>query len=248
MKLITAFFMSWGCFCAIPCPVRKWDDAARPLMIVCLPVLGVFLGGLWALCGLVTCRLPEMGAFGAALLAVLPALLSGFIHTDGFMDCCDAIFSRRDLKERQRILKDSHVGAFAVLGVVVLFLLQFSLFLTVKLDGKLWAMVFLPAVTRACSAAAVDLIPPMESSSYAGTYRERVRRNHAAAIILIGLGCMAASVLLSGRAGLSAAAAALGSVAGLRYGIRQLGGMSGDVSGFAIHVGEFFGVLALTFL
>ena len=71
MKLITAFFMSWGCFCAIPCPVRKWDDAARPLMIVCLPVLGMFLGGLWALCGLLTCRLPQMAAFGATLLAVM---------------------------------------------------------------------------------------------------------------------------------------------------------------------------------
>ena len=201
MKLITAFFMAWGCFCAIPCPVLKWDEDARPLMIVCLPVLGLFLGCLWALCGLLVWRVPQLGAFGAALLTVVPAVLSGFIHMDGFMDCCDAILSRRDLPRRQQILKDSHVGAFAVLGVVMLFLLQFSLFLTMEMEGKVWALLFLPAVTRACSAAAVDLVTPMETSSYAGAYRERVQKIHGAIVIVIGIVCVAVSVLVCGRAG-----------------------------------------------
>lgn len=248
MKVLTAFFMAWGCFCAIPCPVRRWDESIRPLMIVCLPILGLLLGGIWALAGLMVCCLPQLGAFGSALLTVLPALLTGFIHLDGFMDCCDAIFSRRNLEERQRILKDSHVGAFAVLGVNVLFLLTFSLFLTAELEEKLWVLVFLPAVTRACSAAAVGMIHPLGSSSYAGAYRARVHWGHTVVVVLIGVGCAAASVALCGRAGLSAVAAILGSIAGLRYAVRQLGGMSGDVSGFAITLGEFSGVLAVTFL
>ena len=29
-KQLTAFMMAWGMFCSIPCPYKKWDDAARP--------------------------------------------------------------------------------------------------------------------------------------------------------------------------------------------------------------------------
>ncbi|MBR6430626.1 MAG: adenosylcobinamide-GDP ribazoletransferase, partial [Oscillospiraceae bacterium] len=109
-KVITGFFMSWGMFCAIPCPVKLWDEQARPMMLVCFPILGVLMGAIWTLLGFVLSKL-QWGLFAAALMAVAPFLLTGFIHLDGFMDCCDAILSRRDLAERQRIMKDSHTGA-----------------------------------------------------------------------------------------------------------------------------------------
>ena len=48
-KHIAAFFMAWGMFCAIPCPYRKWDETARGWMLVYLPVVGLILGGIWAL-------------------------------------------------------------------------------------------------------------------------------------------------------------------------------------------------------
>ena len=48
------------------------------------------------------------------------------------MDVCDAVMSRRDLEIRQKILKDSRVGAFAVICICILMLAQvgssFSLF------------------------------------------------------------------------------------------------------------------------
>lgn len=249
MRLITAFFMTWGCFCAIPCPVRIWDEKARPLMLTCLPLLGLVIGGVWALAALAFSYLPGLGFFGAALLTVLPYLLSGFIHLDGFMDCSDAILSRRDLPERQRILKDSHTGAFAVICVCILMLLSYSLFSTMALERQqLWALVFIPAVVRSCSGIAVDVLQPLGTSGYAGTYREGIEKSHIVAMAATGLVCVGLSLILSGLSGLSAVAAILGSVLTLWYGVRQLGGMSGDISGYAITVGEFCGVLALTFL
>lgn len=53
-------------------------------------------------------------------MAALPWLVTGFMHLDGYMDVCDAVLSRRELATRQRILKDSHCGAFAVIGMVLL--------------------------------------------------------------------------------------------------------------------------------
>ena len=53
----------------------------------------------------------------AAVMTVYPFLISGCIHLDGFMDVNDAVMSRRPLEDRQRILKDSHVGSCAVICV-----------------------------------------------------------------------------------------------------------------------------------
>ena len=36
---ITAFFMAWGMFLAIPCPCKRWDERARQKMLVCLPLI-----------------------------------------------------------------------------------------------------------------------------------------------------------------------------------------------------------------
>ena len=44
-----AFFMAWGMFLAIPCPFPRWRESARGRMLVCLPLIGLVEGGLWAL-------------------------------------------------------------------------------------------------------------------------------------------------------------------------------------------------------
>ncbi len=64
----------------------------------------------------------------AVLLAAAPWLVTGFLHLDGYMDVCDALLSRRDLATRQKILKDSHCGAFAVICMVLLAAVQCALF------------------------------------------------------------------------------------------------------------------------
>ena len=116
--------MAWGMFLAIPCPFPRWREEARVQMSACLPLIGGMLGGLWALLAWGLVRLSCPPAVTALLLAAFPWLCSGFIHLDGFMDVCDAVLSRRDLEQRQRILKDSHCGAFAVICVCLLVLSQ----------------------------------------------------------------------------------------------------------------------------
>ena len=69
-----AFFMAWGMFLAIPCPFPRWRESARGRMLMCLPLIGLVEGGLWALLVwlLVKLCLPEaLGALCAALLLLL---------------------------------------------------------------------------------------------------------------------------------------------------------------------------------
>ncbi|MBP5167524.1 MAG: adenosylcobinamide-GDP ribazoletransferase [Oscillospiraceae bacterium] len=242
-KLITAFFMSWGMFCAVPCPYPHWDEDMRPMMVALLPFIGLLCGAVWLLADHLIRLIGLSGLFAALLRACVPWLMTGFIHLDGYMDCCDAIMSRRGLEERQRILKDPHTGAFAVICLVLLCLCNVSLFSA--WDGRrALALLFIPAAVRCCSSMAVINFKPISHSSYGKNFADGVRPVHT----LIPAFTLVASWLLCLFIGgsFAAPAASAAAFAAILHCRRQLGGMSGDISGFAITVGETAGLLILT--
>ena len=160
--------MAWGMFLAIPCPFRRWDEAARGRMLGFLPLIGLIVGAIWAAAAHLCTALNLPSAVRALILCALPWLVTGFLHLDGFMDVCDAVLSRRDLETRQRILKDSHCGSFAVICMILLTAAQWSLFFSFEsFDFKaLLTLAVLPACTRACSgiAAETDANEPVQRS------------------------------------------------------------------------------------
>lgn len=117
-EYLHGFIMCQSMFCAIPCPVQLWDENARDRMLPMLPIVGLEIGALWALLGWVTGQLGLPALVRGLILGVYPYLATGFLHLDGFMDVTDAVKSCRDLAKRREILKDSHVGSFAVIGPV----------------------------------------------------------------------------------------------------------------------------------
>lgn len=100
-----AFFMAWGMFLAIPCPFPRWRESARGRMLMCLPLIGLVEGGLWALLVWLLAKLCLPEALGALCAAAFPWLVTGFLHLDGYMDVCDAVLSRRDLATRPEDLE-----------------------------------------------------------------------------------------------------------------------------------------------
>ena len=248
MKLfVTAFFMAWGCFWIVPCPLKWWDERARAGMLLFLPAVGLMIGLVWYGCAWLRERfLP--GPVGAALLTVIPFILSGFFHLDGYMDCADAVLSRRDLETRRKILKDSHVGSFAVVALVTLFLVQYSVFAGETLGPKLRLLPFVCAAPRAYAICAVTCYPIMEGSSYERMFKEGVPAPAKIAAWSILLLLVILPVLMYGKAGLCALAGTVGSMLTIAYIRRDLQGMSGDVSGAGITLGELCALAALTIL
>ena len=166
---IYGFFMAWGMFLALPCPLKIWNERARSKMVCGLPLVGLVVGGVWVLAAYAGRFLPP--PVGGLLIAAAPWLVTGFLHLDGFMDVCDAVRSRRDLPRRQEILKDSHCGAFAVIGMVLLALCQWSVFLSGSADESLWGLLLIQVATRACAGLAVLKLRPMGTSQYAAMGR-----------------------------------------------------------------------------
>lgn len=247
-RVVTGFFMAWGMFWILPCPVRRWDERARPVMLLFLPWIGLLLGGVWCLCAWAFSG-GETPLIRGAVLTALPLCLSGFIHLDGYMDCADAVLSRRDLESRRRILKDPHVGSFAAIALGVLLLLEFALLSETELTGRrLLCLAFIPAAVRSCAAAAVLVLPSLPSSSYAQTTSGGVPPAFPAAAFLTMAVFAVIPWLVCGRAGLCAAAGQVGAWLVMGCVSHNLGGMSGDVSGAGITVGELCALGALALL
>lgn len=168
MKLLTGFLMTWGNFCSLPCPLKRWDDNCKSLMLGFLPTIGLVIGLLWAAIyvGLVYLSFPFLVV--SFILAFLPFCLCGFMHMDGFMDCSDAIMSRRPLEERQRILKDTHTGAFAVISAVFMILGYFAFISTAASMGMDFVnIVIITVLSRSVAGLEVLLSRPLGTSQYA---------------------------------------------------------------------------------
>lgn len=249
-KVVKAFFMCFGMFTSIPCSYRPWDEEARPLMTSCLPFVGFIIGGIWAFSAWALAELKVPLSIMAAILMLLPYFVTGFIHLDGFMDCCDAILSRRDLMEKRRILKDSHVGSFAVICLGSLFIICFSLFLSIGFNDtfKIRTLIFIPAATRACAALAVSCLRPISHSQYSGEYRKGISRSHIAFQMVALAAILAASAVVCRMGAIAVLVSSVGYGMGLLYAYRQLQGMSGDISGFSLVIGEAIGIAALVII
>lgn len=168
MKLLTGFLMTWGNFCSLPCPVKRWDDNCKSLMLGFLPTIGLVIGLLWSgiYVGLVYLSFPFLVV--SFILAFLPFSLCGFMHMDGFMDCSDAIMSRRPLEEKQRILKDTHTGAFAVISAMFMILGYFAFISTAASMGMDFVnIVIITVLSRSIAGLEVLLSRPLGSSQYA---------------------------------------------------------------------------------
>ena len=229
-----AFAMCQSMFCAIPAP-QVWDEKAKDKMLLFLPIVGLEIGLVWAglawLCHLL--NLPAM--ITALILAAYPYLVTGFLHLDGYMDVTDAVKSWRDLVRRREILKDSHVGSFAVIGIVLLVITQFAVFASAPEDANYLVLIFIPAVSRCCSALAVTGLKPMSTSQYAD---QKKPKSHMAVLTMMLAVFLIAGFLLCGKHGFSLVGCLTGYGLALRRAYKSLEGMNGDVSGYALTLGE----------
>lgn len=247
-RYLRAMAMCFGMFCAVPLPIHPWAEEDRPLTTLFLPAVGLFTGSLWALLAWAILRLDLPLLLGAALLCAFPYLITGFIHLDGFLDVTDAVKSWRDLERRREILKDPHVGSFGVIACGILLLLGLAAFGSVQKADSFWGLIPISVASRSCAGLAVTLLRPISSSQYADAYRKGIKKGHAVFLGAVLAVCLALSLLLMGWRGLAPLAAAAGFLLALGRAFRSLDGMSGDVAGYALTIGELCGVLTLALL
>ena len=247
-QLIKGFFMSLSMFSIIPLP-KIWDRAAFSWVAPSLPVVGFIIGLLWygSVQVLIYLNIPLM--LQATLIFLFPAMISGFIHVDGYMDTSDAIYSRVEMLKKQEILKDPHVGAFAAIMLSVYLLVGFAAVYSVLeavISINLVVFIFIPVLSRNLAGIVLLVAKPMKSTGFGAIFRENTKWFHILILFCILVLSTLIGWLVGGVTAVYAFAALIigGFVVSLCV-LKQMGGISGDLCGFIITVSELFALLAL---
>jgi adenosylcobinamide-GDP ribazoletransferase len=206
------------------------------------PLVGAAVGGLgWALCA---------GAGAAGLPAPLAAVIAvagmaaatGALHEDGLADVADGFGGGRDRAGKLAIMRDSRIGTYGVLALVVLVGVRATAIAGLGGSEALaWAFVATQAASRGAVVAVMQAVPPAREDGL-GRMAGRPGFVRTAAAVAGGV----VLVLPLGAPGLAlivGAGAAAAGVAGLAR--RQIGGQTGDVLGAVQTAAEAAGWIVL---
>jgi len=121
-------------------------------------LIGLFLGLILAgTAWLALIWLPKITVMAG--LTCLLAILAGGSHLDGLMDTADGLGSRREKEKMLEIMKDSRVGAYGVMAACGVFLLKFSLLLSLPAIWQYYLLVLMPAWGRWAISFGACLFP-----------------------------------------------------------------------------------------
>ena len=242
---MTGLSMAWTMFLIIPCPIKRWDENKTPQMLAWFPFIGLICGGI--ACGIyAACRALNLGVVGLALMTALPWIITGFMHIDGFLDCADAVLSCRDKQRKLEILKDSRVGSFAVVCMVILALFSFAAWAQIGYQANLLALLLIPVASRAMAGFWVMSLKPIKDSSYDIESMKKPNRIYKLICMLFFIACsICAGFLIAGKQGIAVTTCALCTMLTIFKVSGNLGGMCGDISGCATTIGEACGYIAL---
>ena len=245
-KYLTAFVMTQSMFCSLPFPCKAWDEKCRPYMLLFLPLIGLEIGALWVLMSYLLryFEIPSM-IYGLVMCA-LPYLITGFMHLDGYMDVVDAVCSWRDLERRREILKDSHVGSFAVVWCAFLILAGFAVFSSMTLKNSCGILLLVPVISRCCSSLSIMSLKAMNTSQYSGAIH--YLKWHKAVLALLIITCLLIGFFVWGKYGFALVGCLTGYALALKKSYQSLQGMNGDISGFCICISELCAAFVLVLL
>ncbi len=180
----------------------------------------------------------------AALLVALLALLTGFLHLDGLIDTCDAVFAHRTREQRLVIARDPRAGAFGVVGVVLLLLLKTLLLAGPLGEHRSAALICFPALARCGMTAAVILLPSARGTEGLGG-SVKAHAPPWTLIVAIPITVIPTIVLLRWHALALVAGAVIGGACVAALALRRLGGTTGDVYGAICECAEVGALLAV---
>lgn len=113
-------------FSRLPLPFKvPYNKDYQQKVLTWLPLIGLIVGGIGALIFYLSFLfLPQTVSVILAISAMV--LTTGAFHEDGFADVCDAFGGGYTKEQRLTIMKDSRIGAYAAIGLILLFALKIS--------------------------------------------------------------------------------------------------------------------------
>lgn len=248
--LIHSIFMTFSIYSKIPMPYMEWKQENMYYVLGLFPLVGM-VEGILLLCIYhilqnFTLPLPLL----SSILTAFPILFTGGIHMDGFMDTLDALGSHASRKRKLEIMKDSHIGASAVIGVLLYILLYFSACFGLNTTTKIFSLGILFTLERAYSTLALIYFPNARGSGMAHSITDMSKRKTTKIILILWIIFMNILLfLLDFKIGFSLSIISFGIF--LFYKIqskKEFGGVTGDTSGYFLQICELSGLIIISII
>lgn len=238
-SLAAALAIAFSIYSQIPVPQFPWKEEDMKYTLCFFPWVGAVIGGLVYLWSLL-CRRFGIGELCYLLIGTaIPLLVTGGFHVDGFMDTMDAFHSYGSREKKLEILKDPHIGAFAVIMLALYGLLYMGAFSEVR-DERLLRIVcggfFL---SRSLSGIGAVSFPKAKGEGMLYEAAERSQKGVVkGALYLQSLLCICFMLRQSLLGGAVVAAALVSFGYYARRTRKELGGITGDTAGFFVLICE----------
>lgn len=239
MNIIQSLIIAISMYSKIPMPQTEWKKENMKYAMCFFPLVGVIIGGVIWLVGKGVFALSCGTLFRAAVFTLLPILISGGIHIDGFMDTMDALASYGDKEKKLAILKDSHAGAFAILGLGCYLVWSLAVWSEVT-EEMLGVIAGIFVISRALSGISVVSFQSAREHGLAKTFQDGARKRNVQ-LTMVGYLILAMGIMLWQNAIMAAAAAIAAALIFIYYRAvcrKQFGGVTGDLAGYFLVLAE----------
>ncbi len=244
---MSSCIIAFAMYSKIPMPKIDWNEKNMKYAICYFPLIGVVIGFMEIGCFLL-CDYLKIGILlRSILLTVIPVLVTGGIHMDGYLDTIDARSSYGNRLEKLEILKDPHAGAFAIIKGILYFILQIGFFSEISEHGiKMLAVGFV--FSRALSGLALAILKGAKETGLLASFAKGADKKIvvitmivyliAGAIGLCGyafsMGTMESGMIV--LAMLSVCVSVFGYYRYFSY--HEFGGITGDLAGYFLQFVE----------
>ena len=196
------------------------------------PLVGLVIGALtWLTWKGTTSVFPSFVA--GILTLIVWVILTGGLHLDGLADCCDGLFASVSPERRLEIMKDPHVGAFGVIGLILVLFLKAAALVSLGSASSL-CILLAASLARWCILPA-GLFPLARSTGLGADFKLGLRRSSILFAAIIPLILM----ILLGLRGVLSVLAGVGAAALIIWLAKvRIGGVTGDVFGMIVEIVE----------
>lgn len=247
MRIFRSFAVAFSTYSKIPMPQFAWEEEDMKYSMIFFPWVGAVLGALllgWEYLA----AYMGVGLLGRSLVGTaLPLLVTGGFHMDGYMDTMDALHSYKSKEEKLKILKDPHIGAFAVLMLILYYLLYLAGYSEVHSKRYILLLGICFMVSRILSGLSVLYFPKAKKDGMMKKESDAAQNvGSKIGLILELILAIVGLWILQGKVALLLLAGG-GLLFWYYYGKskKEFGGITGDLAGWFVSLFELLMVLLL---
>ena len=154
---------AFASYSIIPTSNRELTAESVKYQLCFLPLIGVVIGVLLYGWNVGWPYLCNSSSLPAVVFVIVPVIISGATHVDGFIDTVDASCSKKTVEGKLAILKVTHTGSFAIIMTLSYFLVALGVWSEMPIDAvPVLAIGFV--MSRALSGLAVAIFPHARTS------------------------------------------------------------------------------------